>query len=270
MTIKLDPPPVPPLSAEQRTRLRHRVMQSPVRRAPRRWAVPVAAVAAVAAVIAGTTLAGQRGVDTAPPITNMPVPDAIKVDVGPASAAELANLKRSCRTALRQAPDEVLWSRKVYRFATLDKKKQKLTGVVALMKVSKPLAQSGHSLGIVFCTATGSGHDVLDSNWSARPTPAQGMVTIDELGYVEMGGPVDNSGTNEINEAWGMYRVRPEIARIQSRLVWAGGSTPWYEGVVLDGIAYADATDTITKSPKPKSQREFRAFDKFGKPVPLQ
>jgi hypothetical protein len=52
-------------------------------------------------------------------------------------------------------------------------------------------------------------------------------------------------------------------------LVWAGGSTPWYEGVVLDGIAYTDATDTITKSPKPKSQREFRAFDKFGNPVPL-
>jgi hypothetical protein len=268
MNLDLDPPPVPPLSPAQRARIREQIMQSPVGRTPRRWAVPIAAVTAVAAVIAGVTFAGRHGVDTAPPITNLPVPDAIKVDLGPADAGELAKLKRTCQTGFRQTPGEVLWSRKVKRFASISKEKN-LTGVVALMKVSQPKARPGHSLGVLFCTADGSGHGVLDSNWTANPSPAQGMLAIDELTHVEAGMPPNGAPMLEVNEAWGMYRVRPEIARIQSRLVWADGSTPWYEGVVLDGIAYAVAADTITKSPKPHAVREFQAFDNHGRPVPL-
>ncbi|QNE17075.1 hypothetical protein F1D05_03080 [Kribbella qitaiheensis] len=268
MTTKLAPPRVPPLSESQRARLRNQVMHPAVRRTPRRWAVPIAAVAAVAAVIAGATLAGHWGEKTAPPVINSPVPDAITVDLGPASAAELAKLKQSCRTALYQPADEVLWSRKVKRFASLDNAKN-LTGVVALMRVSQPKAQPGHSLGILFCTATGQGDDVLDGRWTAGPTPAQGMLTIDELTYVQGGMPPNGAPLIEIKETWGMYRVRPEITRIQARWVWSGGASPWYEGVVQDGIAYADATDSLTQLPKPHSVREFRAFDKNGNPVPL-
>ncbi|MEU0091248.1 hypothetical protein [Kribbella sp. NPDC006257] len=268
MTTRLDPPPIPPLSVEQRARLRRRVMQSPVRRTPRPWAVPVAAVTAVAAVIAGATLISHQGDNTAPAVTDSVVPDAIKIDLGPASPAELAKVQRTCQTALRQTGDEILWSRKVKRFASISNEKNR-TGVVALMKVSQPKAQPGRSLGILFCTATGSGHDVLDSAWTAEPTPAQGILAIDELNYIETGMPPNGAPTVSVDEFWGMYKVRPEIARIQSRLVWSGGAGPWYEGVVKDGIAYADAADSISKSDRPGKVREFRAFDNRGRQVPL-
>ncbi|WP_112238941.1 hypothetical protein [Kribbella monticola] len=268
MTTQLEPPSVPPLSVDQRARLRRRVMQSPARRTRRRWATPVAAVTAVAAVIAGATFATHQGDNSRPPVSESVVPDAIKVDLGPASPAELAKLRQTCRTGLQQPGDEVLWSRKVKRFATLTNEKN-LTGVVALMRVAQPKAHPGHSLGILFCTATGDGQDVLDSGWVARPTPAQGMSVIDELTYGISGLPPNGAPVIEFDEVLGVYRVRPEIARLQSRVVWPGGASPWYEGVVQDGIAYTTATDGLTRSPKPHKTPEFRAFDKHGHPVPL-
>ncbi|TDU84064.1 hypothetical protein EV138_6533 [Kribbella voronezhensis] len=259
MTTKLEPPLVPPLSAEQRARLHDRVMLSPVRRTPRRWAVPVAAVTAVAAVIAGATLAAHRGDNTAPPITSTPVPDAIKVDLGPASPAELAKVQRNCPTSPTQRT-EVLWSRKVRWFSTF-MENEKLTGVVALLRVSPP----GENPGLVFCTASGGhGHAASDFAWSLQPTPAQGLVTIDELTHVLIGSPVGGGTSTTYEETWGLHRVRPEIARIQSRTIGAIGPA-WYEGVVLDGVAYTDNFADRGAS----GRTEFRAFDKYGNPVPL-
>jgi hypothetical protein len=226
-------------------------------------------VTAVAAIIAGATLAGHRGDNTAPPVTDSVVPNAIKVDLGPTSPAELARLRQTCRSAPDQTRTEILWSRKVKRFASISNQKN-LTGVVGLVKVSQPEARPGHSLGILFCTATGGGSDVLDSGWTAEPTPAEGMLPIGESMYVESGMPPNGAPMTSVDEAWGMYRVRPEIVRIQSRLVWSGGASPWYEGVVQDGIAYTAAADSVSKLDRSGKTREFRAFDKHGKPVALQ
>ena len=265
MTIKLDPPPVPPLTPSQRAHLRDQVMQPAVRRTPRRWVVPVAAVAAVGAIIAGATLAGHWGTQTAPPVTNTPVPDATKVDAGPASAAELNKALKSCRTRPNQQT-QGLWSRKVVRFEY--ENQPEWNGVVALMKVSPPVTQPGHLQGIVFCLPTGRGLDILDSDWSRQPTPAQGLVTIYLSTHVVTGMPPNGEPMVAIHyEKFGVHRVRPEIVRIQARLVRPNGTGRWFEGVVLDGIAYTDTHDNKCTA---ECKAEYRAFDKHGNPVPLQ
>jgi hypothetical protein len=74
MNIRLDPPPVPPLSPAERARLRNRVMDrvQPERHGSRRsWVAPVVGVGAVAAVVPGTLVITNRPPDE-PGIAGMP------------------------------------------------------------------------------------------------------------------------------------------------------------------------------------------------------
>jgi len=127
------------------------------------------------------------------------------------------------------------------------------------------------------CFTRGQSTAVSDRAWAERPTEAQGMIKL-AGGFSGAG----SAGASEplLVEFAALYRVRPEIAHLQTRLVWKQGATAWFEGVVDNGLAYTQSlasvppgqfgSDMISKKEPYGVRQEFRAYDSSGNPVPLQ
>jgi hypothetical protein len=279
MNIQLDPPPVPALSPSQRARLRNRVMDQsvPVRRPSRRWAAPVIAVAAVGAIVAGTLAISNQGPEALPGpprvaasagTTSSSAPAAEKIDRGPASKAEADAAAKSCRLP-GATRSEVLWSRRV---AIPDRARLR-QGVAVLVKNTPGQPGDVYGLGLMVCFAGGAGSAIHDSAWTKQPTRTQGLISLGGSGSI--GHPGGNRPA--IAQFQSLYRVRPEIARIQSRYVWDKGTGQWLEGVVTDGFAYTASGATIPNYKESADgtdanggHEELRAFDSLGNPVPIQ
>jgi hypothetical protein len=230
------------------------------------------AVAAVAGVVAGTlVIVHQADSSDAPPVTSgRQVPDAIKVDRGPATAAEVTAAMAHCKLpgVKRMEP---LWSRKVAEVTP----GRSGTDAVVLAKNTPAPTGNGVALGLVLCFPRGLSSVVVDREWAEQPTEAQGMTKIN-------GGFAGASkGPNKplIVEFTGLYRVRPNIVRLQTRLVWKTGTTAWFDGAVDGGFAYLASgvalpghslTDMGSKTEPYGIRQEFRAYDSSGNPVPLQ
>lgn len=289
MNTRLEPPPVPPLSPSQRSRLRNRVLDGagtqPVSHY-RRWTVPAVAVAAVGAVIGGTLLAGSQAGGPAPgtpPVAGTggttgttgsatPASAAVKLDRGPATAAQISRAIKACNP-LGWEQDQAVWSRQVVDFAS---GKPKPYVLVLIKRIGDPPTELGaeHKLGLMACTPPGGGSAVLDKVWTQTPGRAEGLVSLGGLGSIggSPGGTVAHFPT--------YHRARPEIARIESRITWKGGAGKWYEGVVTDGIAYTSSTAELPAGvytpPNPDGsetssvKEEIRAFDALGNRVPVK
>jgi hypothetical protein len=278
MNTQVTPPTIPPLSPSQRSRLRNRVMDqvNPQHSATRRWAAPVIAVGAVAAVVAGTialtngdqgapgvtsttpssTPSGIRSATKAPPL-GLEIP--ADADLGPVPATEAATVaNKSCK--LPNEPGvhvQVLWARRV----------RGLQGSGMLLLVKGPSQPGGYfHQGIATCLAGMSISAVRDSDWAKRPTPAQGMSVLGGSGFSEAAA----GGKPARTQFWGLYRVRPEIVRIESRLVWKNGSAPWIKGVVDNGYAYTDSRSISPKGLPTDLTVQFRAYNTQGKEVPVK
>ena len=101
-------------------------------------------------------------------------------------------------------------------------------------------------------------------------------------------GGINGVGVSKPTEAGyeALHRVHPEISRIESRYVWKGasgkaGAGKWYQGIVVNGIAYTASSATIPPGvyvpPKADGsggkgvvKEEIRAFDSLGNPVPVK
>jgi hypothetical protein len=287
MTTKLDPPPVPPLSPSQREDLRRRVM-SGVDEAPRnhrRWVAPVVAVAAVSGVVAGTLAITNRAEEVlpAPPAAaspSTPVVDKSKIvrvakdfriDLGPATAAEAARAARNCQfPGVKRT--SVLWSRKV----STPSPGRPNSGVMVLTKATPGQPGTTYKLGLFACFVGGGTSAVRDSAWREQPSAARGGVTLALTGSVAG----DGRGGPSLADFQALHRIRPEIARVQSRLVWGDGHGQWIEGVVAGGFAFTHSAALIPSGqykppagdgqPRPGDpQEEYRAWDAEGRVVPL-
>lgn len=299
MNIQLEPPRVPPLDKTRRARLRHDILTAtdpagadPVRRTHRRWTTPAIAVTAVGAVVAGSWLVLDPPTDPFPAPATSPAPTAVvdktkivkvgkdyrrkphagaATDLGPATPAELAAAVKSCRVPGARR-SEVLWSRKIAALpptAFGD-------GVIVLTKSTPGQPGGYYDLGLFACYPGGNGSAVLDTAWKQQPTRAKGMVTVSGIGSIASEG----SGRPAIANYRALHRVRPEIARIQSRYVWSGGQSAWTDGVVVDGFAYTASVATIPAGQytPPRAdghdtnslKQEYRAFDTQGRPVPIR
>jgi hypothetical protein len=270
MNTLLEPPPVPPLSPRTRARLRHRVMTDAG--PSRRWAPAVIAVAAVGAVVAGSLVVrdGTRAQDPQPPVASgtptAASPRAGKpllLDRGPATAAQVAAAIAKCQP---QHPEraQAVWSRRVLSYS-----RGTPFETTALLVKNTPGQPGGYyNLGYVACVPPAGAASILDSTWRQSPTRADGLVTLGGMGKVGSAG----AGTGQHAHYPSYHRVRPEIARIQARYVWPGGTGRWFEGVVAGGIAYTEVTADI---PPPdvtveSLRQEFRAYDARGRVIPVR
>jgi hypothetical protein len=275
MNLQLDPPPVPPLTSSQRSRLRNRVMDKsmPGRdRSTRRWVAPVVAIGAVAAVVAGTLVITSKpssdpGVAGSPAQTGVDAPARTGVDLGAVPRADLSGLVRDCTFPEEKGTVKLLWSRHV-RGITKDS-----TASVAVAVNSVGRHPAIAKLGYRVCMtrtpasgrlgAVGMVGVVADKAWTTRPTAAQGLVL---LGTNDSDLTAD-SGTLQ---AWSIYRARPEIARVESRYVWKGEAGEWTTGVVDAGFAYTEVQAPGKFKNGDRLKQEVRAFDATGKPVPVK
>lgn len=257
MNTELEPPRVPPLSAAERSRLRNQVMAKarPAEHRPsRRMIAPVVAVGAVAAAVAGTLVITNR--PPADPGVAGPVTAATptSLEVVPDAEATVAFAK-SCQRRLHvvlSQPLTVVWARRV------PGANPQTTDILMIVK------GSGTS-GIASCLApSGAGGFDKDpsASWTNPPTPQKGLAGL-------TGGISSASTPKPASRMWMLYRARPEIARIESRLVWKGTASPWQPGHVDSGYAYADNRLTVAV-PASTVRQEVRAYDAQGRQLPVR
>jgi hypothetical protein len=296
MNTRLDPPPVRPLTAAERARLRNRIMDQTrpaVRRPAGRWIAPVVGVGAVAAVVAGTLVVtnhtsgapGPRpGVADTPSVQLTGRPEArTGVDLGPAQLADLTKIVPDCAFPDEVGPAELIWSRHV-RGITEDS-----TTLVALARNTKvstaqpPTASRGGrkpgqggapstaKLGYRFCMtrmppaaklgAIGTVGRVDDKAWRTHPGSTRNLVAL---------GGEDTDFTNDVRtlQAWMIYHASPTVATVEARYVLNGKPGPWTKGVVDDGFAYTEVQAHGKFTVGQRLKTEVRAFDAQGHQLP--
>jgi hypothetical protein len=288
MNLKLDPPQIPPLSPSTRSRLRNKVMErtTPVSRTSRRWAGPAITAAAVAAVLAGSLVAVDRytGSNQAdiPPAGGSE--EVINRDLGPASPEQIEAAIKACMIP-HSRPLQTVWSRRVVGPGG----PADTPGTILLVREPAP-RPAGHP-PLSFCLApwpVATGHE--ESEIAKLPTAAQGILILDRTadfnspttsadpvwkppssgspGKVSTSGPIGRTVGAEV--ATSLLRVRPGIARLESRYVWNGGAGPWSAGAVADGFGFTQSVADTGTTPRVQQHEEFRAFDAAGNQVRLR
>jgi hypothetical protein len=291
MNTRLDPPPVRPLTAAERSRLRNRIMDQTrpaVRRPARRWIAPVVGVGAVAAVVAGTLVvtnppSDDSGVAVTPPSRLSGTPEAkIGVDLGAVPQADVSKIVADCAFPGEVGPAQLVWSRHV---RGITKDSSTLIALALNTKVStvQPPASGGArrpgrsgppstaKLGYRFCMtrlppsadlgAIGAVGRVADKAWRTHPGTARGLVAL---------GGEDTDFTNNVRtlQAWMIYRAAPTVATVEARYVLNGKPGPWTKGVVDGGFAYTEVQAHGKFTVGQHLKTEVRAFDAQGHQVP--
>ncbi|MEV5961408.1 hypothetical protein AB0L70_06560 [Kribbella sp. NPDC051952] len=260
MTTRLDPPTVPPLTTAERSRLRNQVMdrtRPTTHRPATRWIAPMVGVGAVAAVAAGTLVVTNRppadpGV-AGPATAATPTAARSSLEVVPDAEAAAA-YEKSCEDRMHRVlerPLTIRWARRVPG--------QKGTNILMIVK------GSGKS-GIASCLAPGGGgvyqQDALAGRWNNPPTQKEGLAGLTS-------GNSSEEAPKPASRMWTLYRARPEIARIESRMVWNGIASPWQRGYVDSGYAYADNRVDAVANARTVRQ-EVRAYDAQDRLLPIQ
>jgi hypothetical protein len=259
MTTDLEPPRVPPLTTAERSRLRNQLMdrtRPSTGHQARRWIAPVVGVGAVAAVVAGTLVVTGRP-SASPGVagtTTTPTASRSSLEVVPDAEAR-ALFAKSCAVRLhlqRDQPVTVRWARRVPG-------EQPGSSEIVM------IVQGAGSAGAGSCVVphgSGGWRKQPSAVWTGGlPTAAQGVAAL-------TGGMSSNSAPKPTSRVWMVYRVRPEIARIEARLVAGNVVGNWTPGYVDDGYAYADSRVSVEVAAS-RSRQEVRAYDAQGKQVPV-
>lgn len=287
MSTKLDPPRVLPLTPTQHARLRKNVMTRTRPAAARSWLVPLVAVGAVAAVVAGSITVLNRPAhdDGLPATETSPTPTARRtdpkshkvpapaseqtsssviilpfptaVDLGPVSPEEakrVATAKKCHVPGGGPGPLQVLWARRV-------KGVSPNSSVVTVIVKAAEQSTGPYSQEIAVCQSGIGTYMIQDKYWNRQPTPQHGISAV-------VGSSWSNEPTQMFFQHWTIYRARPGIARIESRYVWNGGAGKWIRGVVAGAFAYTDSR-AIPEGSRAGLTEQFRAYDATGRPVPI-
>ncbi|GAA1584420.1 hypothetical protein GCM10009804_45910 [Kribbella hippodromi] len=261
MTTQLDqqpvPPPVPPLSTDQRNRLRRQVMErtAPATGSTRRWIAPAIAVGAVAAVVAGTLAITHQRTD--PQVAGVPAATTVSgLKVVPDAEAAAA-FKNTCLAPGKKLKDpiKVLWARRVPGRTLAS------TNILMLVKGSSELGASG----VEACLTAGTRRGEVSAAgvpWNQPPTRKQGLRALS-------GGRYSTQTPAPQSQLWTLYQASPEIARIESRFVWKGGKGPWQPGYVDSGFAYTDSRSNTFVPVTGSQHEEVRAYDAQGRLIPI-
>ncbi|MEV4262371.1 hypothetical protein [Kribbella sp. NPDC049584] len=260
MNTELEPPRVPPLTPAERSRLRNQVMDRsrPTEHRPaRRWIAPAIAVGAVAAAVAGTLVITNRapsdpGVAGTPPAAT---PTMVRAGLPVVPDAEaVAAFTKSCERRMQTKlvrPLRVAWARRV------PAANPNATDILVVV-----IGAAASGVATCVAPAGAGGWRQWDPSALSVPTKKQGLVGVS-------GGIAGGTAGSTPSRMWTLYRARPEIARIESRLVSKGTASSWQAGYLDDGYAYVDnrvaaAIDVMGV------QQEVRAYDAQGRPVPVE
>jgi hypothetical protein len=276
------PPPVEDLDPQYADDLRTELVRNARKSRRQRsvW-VPVLAAACGVAVITGGVVAGTRsGGGPAEPVgspSSSPAPGKVQhvppgrsarisLDLGPASHADSLAAARRClaqkssafgepNTTVPADVDGATWQSARWQKTVPGQ------GGPSHPKTDKQLVQS-------FTTKAGVRLQCLDATLLEAFDPAVAGISWVKSRPLNVADPVNGQWLlsqapdgRSLFAAFG-FSAMPNVTRVELRIRWTGGASPWYGVVVAGGSGYASATQEGAVNQRLAREVDYRAFDR--------
>lgn len=283
------PPPVEELDPDFATQIRTDLVTK-ARKSQRqrsKWVPALAAACGIAVITTGVVVLAQPGDDSggigpagqtpAPTakatVQNVPPGDSkvVSLDLGPASPAEAKAAARKC---LAQSIDRWNAASNPAKPGDADTATVHQARWIKVVPGSGAVSAPSRTLLQTFTTAKGVWMECLDSELVIMFDPAtmknrQTTFNINAADVVN-GGPTITEGKSDGKpQLWVDYSfiAMPVVARLEIRIRWTGGASPWYGVAVVDGVGYLTAVQQGATSRRGEMEIDIRAFDAKGNEV---
>jgi hypothetical protein len=291
------PPPVEDLDPDRADQLRSNLvtMARNSQRKTRRltWVPMLAAACGIAVIMTGVVVLAQSGGNSsdqpaAPTPSSSPTsspssPEVLKVpasksarvslDLGNASAVEARTAARKCLTQKAAHTGEP-------NPATPDEAD---TATVHQARWLKTVPGPGHRaspeqsrlLMQTFTTAKGVWFQCLGPEMMRSFDPARAGTSREVAMSLNPADPVNGQrrfaevprGDSSLLWVDYSFATMPNVARVELRIRWSGGASPWYGVSVTDGAGYVAASQPGAVYQRGAMEVDIRAFDAAGKQV---
>lgn len=287
----IKPPEVHELSAERVERLRTGLVLKARPRTSPRWLPITAAAAGVAMVAAAIAVVPRLGGPTPSPGTSSaplnwstpspsqpigqtalakrwkvpPSTRVIRTDLGPVDPDEAWRAAGQCwgvKPGEERKRLRITWSRWMLESAWYDGERWHNTSRRKIVQV----ITSADGLNFALC----DDRRLRSSGGGPTPLAPQPYLSILDGGG---SGHVRPEFSNDPGEPWGLggrleavRHAGTDVARVEMRAIWPGGTSPWYRGFVADDAGYVEAVTYSAKgSPPAEAALEARTFDATGR-----
>jgi hypothetical protein len=283
------PPPVEDLDPQYAEDLRAELVKNARRTRRQRSAwVPVLAAACGVAIIAGGVVASTRSGDDSPGPASRPsvtsptpvkLPDVppgqsprISLDLGPASRTDSLAAAKRCLVAKRSTigePNSAVPADSAS--ATWHSARWQQAMSPADTMYSEPKRRLVQS----FTTKAGVRVQCIDAELLSSFDPAIAGVPWTKslvLNAAEpvngrwMFAPVGQGRSSALLVAFS-FSTTPAVTRLEMRIRWSGGASPWYGVVVDGGEGYLQATQPGAVNNYREREVDYRAFDRNGRQI---
>jgi hypothetical protein len=274
------PPPVEKLDPSYADELRRNLVRGASKaRRPPKWIPVVAAACGIAVITTGVVLLSQTGDDSgAPAATTSPTPrpTATVVQVPPAKSARVSlDLGQATTTEARVEARKCLANLSAGGGNTPAKPEDADTATVRQARWIKTMARpDGQSapriLMHTFTTANGNWFQCLgDDLVRASPTRESGTAVLNPADpvYGEWRLQQGTEAGRPLLFAEYSFLTLPTVVRMELRIRWTGGASPWYGVTFSDGAGYIAASQLGAVFKRGEMEIDVRAFDTAGKQV---
>ena len=287
------PPAVEDLDPDYADRIRRRLMKDARSSRRRRsvWGPALAAAGGIAVITIGVVVLTRTGGDgsggdgsgvaSAPPtITPTPaqvqkVPagksQQIPLDLGPASAAEARAAARQClqkSEAATGAPNHATPADAETATVHQARWLKVLPGQDGELRPARD-----RMLLQTFTTRTGIWVECLDSQLADIYDPALAGTSRERALPLNAAEPINGSWTfKDVPDGRSTllftdftFVTMPDVARVEIRIRWTGGASPWYGVAVVNGSGYVAASQPGAIHEKHAMEIDYRTLDKAGR-----
>ncbi|TCC48598.1 hypothetical protein E0H75_18585 [Kribbella capetownensis] len=271
----LTPPPVEKLDAEYADQVRRDLVRKARKRQRPAWVPVVAAACGMAVITTAVVLLSRPGDDSGAPAANTSAPTATPtvVQVPPAKSARVSlDLGQATASEARAAARNCLADLSPREGGNAPAKPQDAdSATVRQARWIKTMAGSGVAkiLMQTFTTAKGYWFQCLgDDLVRSRPS-------ADSRGGLNVADPVlGDWRLQQGTEAGGplllaeySFVTLPSVVRMELRIRWTAGASPWYGVTFSDGAGYIAASQLGAVAKRGEMEVDVRAFDTTGKQV---
>lgn len=282
------PPPVEDLDPQYSEQLRARLVADARRSRRRRsvWTPALAAACGVAVITGGVIVSTRSGSDfpapagspptsSAPEVRKVPPGDSARVslDLGPAARVDSVAAARQClaeKTSALGEPNTAKPSDADTATVHVARWLKTLPGDNGVLQPPRD-----RQLAQTFTTKGGVRVQCVDSRLLQVFDPVFAGVSWERSRNLDPTEPVNGrwaifevpSGGSSLLFVSFTFSTLPNIARVEARIRWTGGASPWYGVPVADGAGYLTASQQGAIHQPRAMEVDYRAFDSNGRQV---
>ncbi|ADB30577.1 hypothetical protein Kfla_1476 [Kribbella flavida DSM 17836] len=282
------PPPVEELDRDYADQLRAELVKN-ARRGQRKgsvWAPVIAAACGIAVITTGVVVLAQPddrpGPSAATPSTSSPSPAKVQkvpagssprvsLDLGPASAADAKEAARKClahRGGHNGAPNSAQPADAETATVHQARWLKVLPGEHGKLRPARD-----RMLAQTLTTREGVWALCLDSDLYQVFDPARAGIPFEQSVSLNAAEPINGQwtiaevphGRSTVLFADFSFVTMPDVARVEVRIRWTGGASPWYGVPVVAGGGYVAASQPGAVHRRGQMEIDFRTFDKAGR-----